>query len=105
MKTYRVIVSPDAADQIAGYAGYIAHLAGSDEVARNWILNVYTTIDKLEHFPRRRELAEENERSSKELRRLIIGNYLALFTIDDEVSAVRVIGFRHAARLPHPDEP
>lgn len=105
MKTYRVIVSPDAADKIAGYAGYIAHQSGSDEVARNWIINVYTTIDKLEHLPRRRELAEESEHSSNELRRLIIGNYIALFTIDDEVSAVRVIGFRHAARLPHLDGP
>jgi len=104
MKRYRVIVTPDAADRIASCASYIAHHSGSDEIARNWLLQVYSAVEELDHLPHRCELAEEDVYHASEIRRLIIGNYLALFTIDDEDSVVRVVGFRHAARLPRAND-
>ena len=101
---YSVVVAPIAAEKIAEYGRYIAEASGSSEVAERWIDRVYATIEKLDHFPRRFELAEEDAFRDYEIRRQIIGNYLVLYTIDESRSTIRVVGFRHGARLPRPDE-
>jgi len=38
-----------------------------------------------------------------EIRRLLIGDYILLYTIVEETRTVWVIGFRHGSRLPRPD--
>ncbi len=58
----------------------------------------------LDIFPHRFGLAEEDAHRSYEIRRLIFGNYLAIYTIDEVRKTVKVVGFRHGARLPQPDE-
>ncbi|TWT89983.1 hypothetical protein Mal64_03650 [Pseudobythopirellula maris] len=55
-------------------------------------------------MPRRFGLAEENSHREYEIRRLLIGNHLALDTIDDETCSVHVIGFRPSRRLPRPND-
>jgi plasmid stabilization system protein ParE len=104
MIRYRVQVSPTAALQIGTYGIYIAEQSGSAEIAQRWIDRVYMELDTLSDWPRRFELAEENAHRDYEIRRKLIGKYLALYTVDDESHVVRVIGFRHGSRLPRPDE-
>lgn len=53
MKTYRVIVLPKAIEQLADYASHIAHDAGSQDVASQWVRRVYAKLDKLSYFPHR----------------------------------------------------
>jgi len=65
---------------------------------------VYDAIETLAFFPRRFALAEEDAHRPYEIRRMLIGNYLALYTIDDSVRTVKLIAFRHGARLPRPEE-
>jgi len=45
-------------------------------------------------------MAEEDQHRDYPIHRRIIGNYLALYTVDEEQSTVRVIGFRHGRQLP-----
>lgn len=104
MSNFTVVVAPVAAEKIAQYGNYIAEQSGSVEVAQRWVDRVYDAIETLEVFPRRFALAEEDAHRSYEIRRLIFGNYLALYTIDDVRKTVKVVGFRHGARLPRPDE-
>lgn len=104
MTRYFVFVGPAAAERIDQYAQYIAQQSGSAEVARRWVRQVYDAMATLETFPRRFELAEENAHRDYEIRRLILGNYLALYTIDDARGTVSIVGFRHASRLPQVDE-
>ena len=104
MIEYSVTVSPLARTQIARYAEYIVESSGSLEVGNRWVFRVYTTTQSLSHFPQRFGLAEENDHREYEIRRLVIGKYLALYHIEESVKIIRVIGFRHGARLPRPDE-
>ena len=102
--SYRVIVTPIVGDKILEYGRYIAEQSGSLQVAEKWIGGVYAAIDTLDVFPRRFNLAEEDEHRDYEIRRKVIGNYLALYHIDDAEKKVTVIGFRHGHRLPRPEE-
>ena len=104
MKRYTVSVSPSAADRIADYGAFIAEQSASQTIAQRWVDQVYKTIETLDQIPRRFALAEEDPHVDCEVRRLLVGNYLACYTIDDEAKTVRVIGFRHGRRLPRPDE-
>ena len=104
MQRYRVVVTSLTTDKIAECAAYIAGQSGSLDVADRWIDKVFDAIDGLDFFPQRFGLAEEDAHREYEIRRLIIGNYLALYNIDNESKTVRVIGFRHAARLPRLDD-
>ncbi|MEQ8211858.1 MAG: type II toxin-antitoxin system RelE/ParE family toxin [Lacipirellulaceae bacterium] len=104
MKQYKVRTSPHATEKIAYYGSYIAHKSASLEVADHWVDQVYAAIDTLAHAPYRFELAEENAHRDYEVRCRVIGNYLALYTVDEEAGVVRVLNFRHSRQLPQPEE-
>jgi hypothetical protein len=65
---------------------------------------VWDAVDGLETMPNRHNLAEEDAFVPYEVRRVIVGNYFLLFTIDEPARAVWVIGFRHGGRLPRPHQ-
>ncbi|MGF1632247.1 MAG: hypothetical protein ACFCVE_00195 [Phycisphaerae bacterium] len=64
---------------------------------------MYEAIDTLDFLPRRCNLAEEDAHRPYEVRRLILGRHLILFTIDDATGTVYILGLRHGARLTRPD--
>jgi len=99
---YTVKLSATVVDQITDYALFIAKQRRAPEIAQRWLERVYDAIDTLDRMPHRCALAPENAHRPYEIRRLLIGQYLALFTIDEEKRAVHVIGFRHGYRLPRP---
>jgi len=104
MKQYTVRVSSFAAKQIAEYGVFIAKQSGHVEIADRWMDHVYASMQKLHYSPRRFVFAEENKYRNYEIHRQIIGQYLALYTVDDETEVVQIIGFRQGNRLPRPDE-
>ncbi len=79
MKRYKVVVSPAARQQVADQGRFIAEQSGSLEVALRWVDRIYESIDTLDFSPHRYELAEENRYRDYEIRRLLIGKYLALY--------------------------
>jgi plasmid stabilization system protein ParE len=104
MMHYSVYVTETTYAQISSYARYIAEEKRAPENARNWVDRVYTAIESLSYHPYRCELAVENDYRDYEIRRLRIGRYLVLYTIDETQQRVYAIGFRHGARLPRPNE-
>ena len=63
-----------------------------------------TQLDTLDQSPQRFGLAEESGHRNYSIHRLIIGDYLAIYTIDEEEFVVKVIGFRHGRQLPRPEQ-
>jgi plasmid stabilization system protein ParE len=102
--SYTVYVTEATYEQISRYVKYIAEEQRAPLNARRWQDRVYTAIESLDYHPYRCELAPENAYRDYEIRRLRIGRYLALYTIVEEQQRVYVIGFRHGARLPRPQE-
>lgn len=104
MKSYRVIIAPVAAKSIGECARYIAEIGRKPETAARWVERVYERIASLEAFPQRHSLAQENEHRDYEIRQQIIGNYVVLYSIDEDIAAVHVIGFRQGQRLSRPQD-
>ncbi len=104
MTEYTVRVSSFASERIADYAAYISDKSGFPEIANKWLDLVYATMQKLDHSPHRFVQAEESQYREYDIHRQIIGEYLALYRVDDESKTVEVIGFRRGCKLPRPDE-
>jgi plasmid stabilization system protein ParE len=82
---------------------YILQQTQSMRPADEWLDTTRQAISTLVFLPRRFPLAEEDAFRPYEIRRLIHGSHLVLFTIDDEADTVYVIGLRHGSRLPRAD--
>lgn len=104
MSEYRVIITPAAIDAIAGCRDYIARESGSPEVAVRWVKRVIERLYGLSTLPQKFELAPEDHFRPFEIRRTVIGKYVATYAVDETYRVVRVIGFRHGSRLPRPDD-
>ena len=109
MTRYRVIVAERATLAVVEYAEYIATRSGSWRVAEDWVQHVYDEFELLEYLPDRYERAQESTRLDYVARRLLIGKYVAYYHVDEGDKVVRILGFRHGARMPRrgdlPDRP
>lgn len=101
---YTVEITDTAFELIRDEARYIAIERQSSLNASRWLEQVWDAIDGLEEMPNRHNVAPESTYKAYEVRRALVGNYLILFTIDEPMHKVWVIGFRHGSRLPRPDE-
>jgi len=101
---YTVEVTDTALAAIAGQARYIAVEIREPINAQRWLAQVWDAVDSLEVFPRRTATAEEDAYVEFEVRHLVVGSHLLLFTIDDERRKVLIIGLRHGHRRPRPHE-
>ena len=65
----------------------------SPENAKHWLERVLDAVDSLEHLPRRGAKAQEDEFVAYEVRQLVVGSHLLLFSIDDEQRKVWLWAF------------
>lgn len=66
-----------------------------------WINELLQLMDSLEVSPKRFPMAElESAIAGLALRKVVFGNYLAFYHVDDARREVQLLGFRHSARLP-----
>ena len=94
--TYTVVISAAARREIFAQARYIAIDANAPLNASRWLGVVWSVILDLESLPRRHPLAAENAFRPYEVRRVLIGSFRILFTVNDLAQQVIVIGGRHA---------
>jgi plasmid stabilization system protein ParE len=103
MKGYAVEVTASALDAIAEQARYIAVDAQAPLNAARWLEAIWDAAHSLERFPRRAPVAEEDAYVEYEVRQLVVGNHLLLFTVDDaQRNKVSVLSLRHGRRLADP---
>lgn len=104
MTRYKVIVTDRATIAIVEYAEFIARQSGSWKIAEDWMARVYEAVSTLESMPDRFEVATESGKLGFEIRRLLIGKYIANYMIDYDDAVVWIVGFRHGSRLPRPGD-
>ena len=104
MTRHEVQLTETALVAIGAQARYIAKKAKAPLDAQRWLERIWDAVDSLERFPRRAALAEEAAYVDYEVRQLVIGTHLLLFTIDDTQKRVWIIGLRHGRRLPRSGE-
>jgi plasmid stabilization system protein ParE len=78
--------------------------ADKPAAAEKWLTALHEQIEALESMPRRHPIAHDlSESLGFEVHRLIVGEYLLFFRVDDTAELVDVLRFRHAAQRPLPE--
>jgi len=99
---YAVELTDAALAAIADQARYIAVKAKAPRNAQRWLERIWDAVDSLERWPLRAARAAEDDYLEYEVRQLVVGSHLLLFTVDDSRRTVWIIGLRHGHRLPRP---
>ncbi len=97
---YRVVVTDTVRALIREQASYIAHHEELPQRAAEWLVAVIDAAESLATRPRRFGFAEEHGARPYEIRRIVVGGCLLLFSVADESRIVFVIGFRHGRQRP-----
>lgn len=96
---FNLKIAPIAEDAILDQARFIA--ADNPIAAIRWYQSLFDTILTLRENPKRHPVAEMmSVVLGLEVRKLVIGNYLIFYHVDDNDLIVSVVRFRHAARRP-----
>lgn len=104
MKRLTVIISPTALAQIEAQMSYIANRSVQHALA--WEARLQRAILALADTHGYAIDESATERLGYPVRKMVFERtYLIHFTIDDESATVRVVNFRHGARLPKRGEP
>jgi plasmid stabilization system protein ParE len=104
VKRYAVEVADVALAAIAEQARYLNEQGRSAEAARRWLEGIWRAVDSLELWPLRASRAEEDDYVPYEVRRIIVGDQLLLFTVDEARQAVVIVGLRHGRQQVRWDE-
>jgi plasmid stabilization system protein ParE len=104
MTEYSVEITDAAFVAIRRHARYIAVESQAPQNAARWLERIWDAIESLEQWPRRAPMAAEDALVSYEVRQLVIDNHFLLFTIDDGLRKVWILGLRHGHRLPRPQD-
>jgi len=96
LKTYRITITEEAFSQIEAAFQYIHEQ--SPQNADKWINDLYDTVYSLTTMPERCGVARENQSFSQELRCLRHYSYRILYTVDHELSAVKVHAVLHGKK-------
>lgn len=94
---FTVEVSPIVIAALQRQARVIA--ADKPAAAERWLRQIQRSIASLESLPRRHGLAESlSHLLGMEIRKLIVGNYVLYFRVDEVRSLIRIVRFRHGAQ-------
>ncbi len=96
MIKYKVIVTPEAEAGIRESFRYIYDQ--SPQHAKGWVLELYSKITTLEHFPERCAAAVEREYLEDDFRQLLFASHRVVFYVDKKSSTVFVVDVRHSRR-------
>lgn len=104
MKRLAVVLAPSVQDQITAQMLHIA--ADSVDNALAWEDCLSLAIDQLGDVPGHAVDEDASERLGYEVRKLVFeGTYVIHFRVDESMGVIRVLNFRHGARLPSQGEP
>jgi len=96
MRTYEVVVTQDASDDLSNIRNYIAYGLGTPEAAKSVINSIRKTISSLSSMPSRTREVEEEPWHSRGARRIRSGKFLVYYHIDEESGTVYVLDVFYA---------
>ncbi len=98
MSEYSVEITESALAAIKAQTRYIAVDRQEPANAQRWLQQVWDAVDSLERWPVRAAKAEEDNYVAYEVRQLLVGSHLLLFSLDDDLHIVTIVGLRHVRR-------
>jgi plasmid stabilization system protein ParE len=96
---YRVIYAPSFRDDLARQLDFLRAERVPDDIIERWFDRLFERVDQLSQWP---NLYPVDERLSRELgfdvRKLIHGNFVITYQVDDEREGIHLLAMVHGAR-------
>ena len=89
--TYKIIILPEAQQDIRNIVLYIANELGSPQAALNLQQNFIDEINKLSFMPKSIKPIDEQLWGALGVRKILVKNYYIYFIVDDTAMEVKVI--------------
>jgi len=98
--TYRVVYTDELIEQISCRIDQLREEHVSEPTLASWFNSLYDAIDDLSRIPGRYPIdAEESRRRGHSVRKLIFGDYIIRYRIDERRRRVDVMTFIHGSRI------
>ena len=98
MAAYRIIVTPDAADDLADLGDYIANVLYARDTALAYVRAIRKEIAALAEMPAAYKVMDDEPWHSRELRRFLVKNFYVYYRIEEQAKAVYVLNVIYARR-------
>lgn len=98
MKQYQIVVTRQAREHIAEYAGYIRNELLNPTASETLVQKLYSEISMLDQMPSRYPLTEEESWHTHGIRKLTVAGYIIYYNIDECASLVRVLAVVYGRR-------
>ena len=98
MELYKIIVTPDAAANLAELRYYIANILMAPDAALRHIRLIRTEIATLKQFPARISPVHEEPWHSRGIRFLIVKNFYVYYRIDENARTVFILNVVYSKR-------
>ncbi len=90
MKEYKVIVTPEAEDDLDRLAAYIAFELSAPETALKYVQDIRSELSSLANLPKRFHIVDDEPWHSRGLRRMNARNFAVFFVIVEKEASVYV---------------
>lgn len=97
-KSYRVVYSEEAKQDIFAIYRYLAHTKLAPETAKNLVQRIREEIHSLQDMPERFVVVDWEPWKSLELRRMPVDNYVVFYLVDKKLSIVTVVRIFYGGR-------
>ena len=98
MNSYKIIITPDAEEDLVELRNYIADVLLARDTARNYIRTIRKEIGSLSELPARYKPVDDEPWHSRGVRRIIVNNFFVYYRIDEEHKRVYILNVIYARR-------
>ena len=98
MTQYRIIVTPDAVDDMVELRNYIAEVLCAPNTALSYIRAVRKEIASLSEMPARYKPVDDEPWHSRGIRKFLVKNSFVYYRIDEEAWTVYILNIIYTAR-------
>lgn len=98
MDSYKIIIMPDAEEDLVELRNYIADVLLARDTARNYIRTIRKEIGSLSELPARYKPVDDEPWHSRGVRRIIVNNFFVYYRIDEGHKRVYILNVIYARR-------
>ena len=98
MDSYKIIITPDAEEDLFELRNYIADVLLARDTARNYIRTIRKEIGSLSELPAIYKPVDDEPWHSRGVRRIIVNNFFVYYRIDEEHKRVYILNVIYARR-------
>ncbi len=91
MISYEIIMTPDSENDLIELSDYISDVLLAPQTAISYLREIRSEIKKLENFPKKYAILQEEPFYSLKIRRFIVNNFFVYYRIDDESNIVYIL--------------